>query len=515
MDFSELMKIASQNKSSAHKQQQRQKVTNSKTNHASGEKVSHEAVQAFLAKKEEEKKRQKAEEEAARRARIKARLEAESKAKAAGTRQTSDTKHKDSQVHASVTSSGTSRSTTGGQKHASKNSHTDRLAKKQPEKTENFTKAKERHEKSFPKPKQENSAEVSKKDKGQVLSKPEKQASSKVTGKGRKPPPVSFKDLLRIAEQKTKEPISNTEPQKHKRSPFEANNQSKHKEKSKNGAVPVTLKGASGSRAKTNNIQETPGKKRRSDQSGTGKAGQSEMGSKLPQSSKRPKNSHPGPSPPKAGKRDISTAVQGNVNHKQPSTRVMHERGSSIEAQFGSSLIKTKTLSATNSIKVKHSQGSKMSACPQVSRDKPSIERNPIRRDACAARGSGIEAQFGSGKVPRAAQGYYDRTSHKRKLDYEDDELDEYDDELDDFIDDGGEEVDVSRHIKEIFGYDKSRYRDSEDDVRNMESSFSQIEKEEIKSQRIARLEDEVEFLKEQAMLKKERDKLRKSLKRK
>ena len=42
-------------------QQQNQKVTNSKTNRTSGEKVSREAVQAFLAKKEEEKKRQKGE----------------------------------------------------------------------------------------------------------------------------------------------------------------------------------------------------------------------------------------------------------------------------------------------------------------------------------------------------------------------------------------------------------------------------------------------------------------------
>jgi protein SPT2 len=35
---------------------------------------------------------------------------------------------------------------------------------------------------------------------------------------------------------------------------------------------------------------------------------------------------------------------------------------------------------------------------------------------------------------------------------------DEYDSELDDFIDDGpGETEDYSKHIKEIFGYDKSR----------------------------------------------------------
>lgn len=45
-------------------------------------------------------------------------------------------------------------------------------------------------------------------------------------------------------------------------------------------------------------------------------------------------------------------------------------------------------------------------------------------------------------------------SAYKRK--YEDEE--EYDSEMDDFIDDEGEEQEeISRHIKEIFGYDRSR----------------------------------------------------------
>lgn len=43
-----------------------------------------------------------------------------------------------------------------------------------------------------------------------------------------------------------------------------------------------------------------------------------------------------------------------------------------------------------------------------------------------------------------------------------------------------------------------------------MESSYSQIEKEEHKSAKIARLEDEIEQLKELTELKKTRDKLKK-----
>lgn len=45
--------------------------------------------------------------------------------------------------------------------------------------------------------------------------------------------------------------------------------------------------------------------------------------------------------------------------------------------------------------------------------------------------------------------------AYKRK--YEDME-EEYDSEMEDFIDDeGGEPEEVSRHIKEIFGYDRNR----------------------------------------------------------
>lgn len=87
-----------------------------------------------------------------------------------------------------------------------------------------------------------------------------------------------------------------------------------------------------------------------------------------------------------------------------------------------------------------------------------------------------------------------------------------YMDEMDDFIDDEDVEdsADVSKYIKEIFGYDRSRFNDEDDDLSYMESSYSQIEKEEHKSAKIARLEDEIEQLKELTELKKTRDKLKK-----
>lgn len=66
-----------------------------------------------------------------------------------------------------------------------------------------------------------------------------------------------------------------------------------------------------------------------------------------------------------------------------------------------------------------------------------------------------------------------------------DDDDSEYDSEMDDFIDDGDADEDYSKYISEIFGYDKSKYRDMDDDVENMESTFAQQMREEVISTKI------------------------------
>ncbi|KAH0947247.1 hypothetical protein HN011_007642 [Eciton burchellii] len=79
----------------------------------------------------------------------------------------------------------------------------------------------------------------------------------------------------------------------------------------------------------------------------------------------------------------------------------------------------------------------------------------------------------------------------KRRI-YDDDD-DEYDSDLDDFIDDRTQEdqEDYSKHISEIFGYDKNKYKhiDDEDDI-IMESNFAQQLKEEYESTKIGIMED-------------------------
>lgn len=79
---------------------------------------------------------------------------------------------------------------------------------------------------------------------------------------------------------------------------------------------------------------------------------------------------------------------------------------------------------------------------------------------------------------------------------FRDDDDDEYDSELDDFIDNGDEDdgsQDYSKYISEIFGYDKSKYKnyyddDDDDDDRAMESNFAQQLKEEYVSTKIGKL---------------------------
>lgn len=99
-------------------------------------------------------------------------------------------------------------------------------------------------------------------------------------------------------------------------------------------------------------------------------------------------------------------------------------------------------------------------------------------------------------------------SAYKRQ--YEDE--DEYDSEMDDFIDDGDDEQEeVSRHIKEIFGYDRSKYKEESDyALRFMESSWKDMQKEEARSLKMAVQEDLEEERKEEEEMKRKNAKRQK-----
>ncbi|NXL91817.1 SPT2 protein, partial [Alectura lathami] len=96
--------------------------------------------------------------------------------------------------------------------------------------------------------------------------------------------------------------------------------------------------------------------------------------------------------------------------------------------------------------------------------------------------------------------------SYKRQID-DDDEDDEYDSEMDDFIEDEGEsQEEISKHIREIFGYDRKRYKDESDyALRYMESSWREQQKEEARSLRLGVQEDLEEMRREEEELKRKR----------
>ncbi|KAK3558507.1 hypothetical protein QTP86_018160 [Hemibagrus guttatus] len=91
-------------------------------------------------------------------------------------------------------------------------------------------------------------------------------------------------------------------------------------------------------------------------------------------------------------------------------------------------------------------------------------------------------------------------SSYKRK--FEDEE--EFDSEMEDFIDDEGEDQDeISKHIREIFGYDRSKYKDESDyALKFMESSWKEQQKEEARSLRLGIKEDEEDMRMEEEEIK-------------
>ncbi|KFP35201.1 Protein SPT2, partial [Chlamydotis macqueenii] len=96
--------------------------------------------------------------------------------------------------------------------------------------------------------------------------------------------------------------------------------------------------------------------------------------------------------------------------------------------------------------------------------------------------------------------------SYKRQIEDDDDD-DEYDSEMDDFIEDEGDpQEEISKHIREIFGYDRKRYKDESDyALRYMESSWREQQKEEARSLRLGVQEDLEELRREEEELKRKR----------
>ncbi|XP_019506916.1 PREDICTED: protein SPT2 homolog isoform X2 [Hipposideros armiger] len=100
-------------------------------------------------------------------------------------------------------------------------------------------------------------------------------------------------------------------------------------------------------------------------------------------------------------------------------------------------------------------------------------------------------------------------SGYKRQREYEEEEDEEYDSEMEDFIEDEGEpQEEISKHIREIFGYDRKKYTDESDyALRYMESSWKEQQKEEAKSLRLGMQEDLEELRREEDEMKRRKTK--------
>ncbi|XP_049746575.1 protein SPT2 homolog isoform X1 [Elephas maximus indicus] len=116
---------------------------------------------------------------------------------------------------------------------------------------------------------------------------------------------------------------------------------------------------------------------------------------------------------------------------------------------------------------------------------------------------SGYRSAQGPQRLPFSS-GY----KRQREYDEEDDE-EEYDSEMEDFIEDEGEpQEEISKHIREIFGYDRKKYKDESDyALRYMESSWKEQQKEEAKSLRLGMQEDLEEMRREEEEMKRRKAK--------
>lgn len=107
----------------------------------------------------------------------------------------------------------------------------------------------------------------------------------------------------------------------------------------------------------------------------------------------------------------------------------------------------------------------------------------------------------------------YKRSMNDRYMYSDNEEEEEEDEEMNDFIDDGddleSQKEDVSKFIREIFGYDKRKYSHLDDDDDIEEASFAQQMREEVRSAKIGLMEDLEDMRKE------EEEKKRKQMKRK
>ncbi|KAH8399859.1 hypothetical protein KR215_003659 [Drosophila sulfurigaster] len=378
----------------------------------------------------------------------------------------------------------------------------------------------------------------------------EKEREKRKMKRPAQPPPMDFQALLRLAEKKQHEPVAMAAPEKKKeperllsaREKREQEERQRYKEQR-----------AQRDRMREQGTSTAAGKEQRSN--GTAQApARMEPNGRIPKLNKSPavasgKATESGRSASSSGsdakakptsdslKRPTSSAPSSSSSSNSSSLKTATKSSSSNGTASGSSSAsKRPQSSASNTKPSSATTSSSSSSAAASSSTKPAAKtesRNPyaaavkagatrefpprepiaktrafppsdVQRSAPRRPPPPGDARGGGGRGGSSAQASSRRQpemSNKRRI-YDDEDDSEYDSELDDFIDDGDCEEDISSHIRDIFGYDKRRYRDIDDDDDQMESSFAQVQREELISKKLG-LQEDLEDMRMEALHKK------------
>ncbi|XP_004485393.2 protein SPT2 homolog [Dasypus novemcinctus] len=222
----------------------------------------------------------------------------------------------------------------------------------------------------------------------------------------------------------------------------------------------------------------------------------------------RPVGSCGGPGRPVSSPHNLQRSVGGSG----PSGRSASGPGRSV----GSSVPSGRTVSCSGPGRPVSGSGSERTVNSSGPPVKPkctvvaeTISSKNIISRSCNGQINGMKPSLSGYRSAQGPQRFPFPSGYKRQRDYEEEEDDEYDSEMEDFIDDEGEpQEEISKHIREIFGYDRKKYKDESDyALRYMESSWKEQQKEEAKSLRLGMQEDLEEMRREEEELKRRKAK--------
>ncbi|ALC48641.1 CG5815 [Drosophila busckii] len=343
----------------------------------------------------------------------------------------------------------------------------------------------------------------------------EEQAKRAKIKRSAQPPPMDFQALLRLAEQKQHEPVVFEVPEKKKEPERLLSAREKREQEERQRAKEERAQRDRQRELDLKAKEQQPAAPTRMEPNGRipklnkAPASKSPITASSASSSAAAVKSKSSGDSAKSGKSKIAPSTMTRYNNSVTKNSVASKPASSSSLSSSSNSAARRPTNAPPAASSASSASTSSTAArnPYTDANKNGKAREFPPRDPAKTRAfppndvqrAAQRKQMPGGRGAQAARSRPPAEPGQRRI-YDDDS--EYDSELDDFIDDGDCEEDISSHIRDIFGYDKRRYRDLDEDDKQMESSFAQVQREEFISKKIGFQED-LEDMRMEAMHKK------------